>query len=154
MDQMIVIWAVLIVVFLVVEAATAGLASLWFAVGAIVALVVAFFHGALWLQITLFAVVSVITLVLTRPLAKKFVNGRTKATNADRVIGQTASITEKIDNVAGTGAAVVGGRAWTARSAGGEIIQVGTFAKIQSIEGVKLIVVPQPENILADKINA
>ncbi len=150
MEPMNIIWAALVVVFLAVEALTAGLASLWFAVGALAALIAGLFGGALWLQITLFIVVSAVTLVLTRPLAKKFINSRTKRTNADRVIGQTARITERIDNIAGTGAASVGGRVWTARSAGGEVIEEGAFVTIRSIEGVKLIVIPAEASCTAE----
>lgn len=150
MEPMNIIWAALVVVFLAVEALTAGLASLWFAVGALAALIAGLFGGALWLQIALFIVVSAVTLVLTRPLAKKFINSRTKRTNADRVIGQTARITERIDNIAGTGAASVGGRVWTARSAGGEVIEEGAFVTIRSIEGVKLIVIPAEASCTAE----
>ena len=150
MEPMNIIWAALVVVFLAVEALTAGLASLWFAVGALAALIAGLFGGALWLQITLFIVVSAVTLVLTRPLAKKFINSRTKRTNADRVIGQTARITERIDNIAGTGAASVGGRVWTARSAGGEVSEEGAFVTIRSIEGVKLIVIPAEASCTAE----
>ena len=150
MEPMNIIWAALVVVFLAVEALTAGLASLWFAVGALAALIAGLFGGALWLQITLFIVVSAVTLVLTRPLAKKFINSRTKRTNANRVIGQTARITERIDNIAGTGAASVGGRVWTARSAGGEVIEEGAFVTIRSIEGVKLIVIPAEASCTAE----
>ena len=86
MDSIQIIWAALIIVFLIVEAATAGLASIWFAIGALAALILAFIapETVIW-QVVLFIVVSVVTLVLTRPLAKKYVNGRTKPTNADRV---------------------------------------------------------------------
>ena len=150
MEPMNIIWAALVVVFLAVEALTAGLASLWFAVGALAALIAGLFGGALWLHIALFIVVSAVTLVLTRPLAKKFINSRTKRTNADRVIGQTARITERIDNIAGTGAASVGGRVWTARSAGGEVIEEGAFVTIRSIEGVKLIVIPAEASCTAE----
>ena len=150
MEPMNIIWAALVVVFLAVEALAAGLASLWFAVGALAALIAGRFGGALWLQITLFIVVSAVTLVLARPLAKKFINSRTKRTNADRVIGQTARITERIDNIAGTGAASVGGRVWTARSAGGEVIEEGAFVTIRSIEGVKLIVIPAEASCTAE----
>ncbi|MEG1165582.1 MAG: NfeD family protein [Oscillospiraceae bacterium] len=148
---MTIIWAVLIVVFIIVEAATAGLASIWFAVGGVAAIISAFFHAEIWLQITIFVVVSVATLLITRPLAKKYLNTKTESTNADRVIGKVATITERVDNVAGTGSATVGGRAWTARSVSGEILEPGTATVITAIEGVKLIVRPQEQTQAATK---
>ncbi len=150
---MTVAWAVLIVVFLIIEGATAGLTSIWFAAGALTALAVTFLGGPVWLQIVLFIAVSVVTLILTRPLAKKFVNKKIQPTNADKVIGGTATVTERIDNVAGIGAVSVGGRIWTARSATGEIIEEGTLTEIKSIEGVKLLVVPQKAAQTAEKNN-
>lgn len=141
MDRMLIIWTVVIVLSLVLEGATAGLTSIWFAAGALAALVVAIIApGLVALQIALFIVISIVALIFTRPLAKKFVNSKIKATNADRVIGEDAIVTERIDNVAGTGTATVGGRTWTARSLNGEIIEAGTLAKIHKIEGVKLLV--------------
>lgn len=88
MDTIEIIWAGLIVVFLIVEGVTAGLASIWFAAGAVAGLVLALLNVPLGWQITAFIVVSVITLILTRPLAKKYVNKNVRPTNADRVIGR------------------------------------------------------------------
>ena len=139
-----VVWVVLMVVFLAVEAITPGLTSIWFGLGALVALVSAFVGAPVWLQAVLFFVVSIVALVLTRPLARKFVNKRVQATNADKVIGSQATVTERVDNIAGTGAASVGGRIWTARSAGGDVIEAGELTTVKSIEGVKLLLVPQP----------
>ncbi len=141
MDRMLIIWTVVIVLSLVLEGATAGLTSIWFAAGAVAAFIVALIAPRLVaLQIVLFALVSIVAIILTRPLARKFINSNIKATNADRVIGEDAIVTERIDNVAGTGTATVGGRTWTARSLNGEIIEAGTLAKIHKIEGVKLLV--------------
>lgn len=152
METIVIIWAALIVVFLIVEASTAGLASIWFAVGAVAALILALIapDTIIW-QVVLFIVVSVVALIFTRPLAKKYVNSKTKATNADRVIGKVATITERIDNVAGTGTATVGGRVWTARSYNGEQLEAGTSATIKSIDGVKLILQPVAESCKAAK---
>ncbi|PKM74241.1 MAG: NfeD family protein [Firmicutes bacterium HGW-Firmicutes-16] len=140
---MTVVWAVLIVLFLIAEGATAGLTSIWFAAGALTALAAAFLDLPVWLQIVLFIVVSVGTLLMTRPLAKKYVNRKIQPTNADRAIGSVATVTERIDNVAGTGAVTLGGRMWTARSTTGEIVEEGTRTEVTAIEGVKLIVEPQ-----------
>ncbi|NLV86444.1 MAG: NfeD family protein [Clostridiales bacterium] len=141
MDRMLIIWTVVIVLSLVLEGATAGLTSIWFAAGALAALILALISPELVaLQIVIFIVVSIVSIILTRPLAKKFVNSKIKATNADRVIGENAIVTERIDNVAGTGTVTVGGRTWTARSKNGEIIEAGTLARVHEIEGVKLLV--------------
>ena len=141
-----IIWAGLIIVFLLLEAATAGLTSIWFAAGSAAALILAFIAPeAIWWQITLFLVVSAVTLIITRPLAKKYLNTKVKATNADRVIGGMATVTQTIDNVAGTGEASVGGRLWTARSSGDNMIEAGTLVTVQAISGVKLIVAPADE---------
>ena len=137
---MILFWAAATVVFIVVELATVGLASIWFALGALCALIAAALGAKLWLQIVLFFVVSVITLILTRPLVKKYINGKTHATNADRVLGMTAVVKEAVDNLAGTGAVFADGKVWSARSADGAPIEPGTLVTVREIQGVKLIV--------------
>lgn len=135
-----VFWLAGIVVLLVLEAATAGLTCIWFALGALAALVSALFGAQLWLQIVWFLVVSAVSLYLTRPLVKKYVNSETQPTNADMVVGMEAKVTEDIDNLAGTGAVSVGGKVWTARSASGDAIGAGELVRVERIEGVKLIV--------------
>lgn len=135
-----VFWLAGIVVLLVLEAATAGLTCIWFALGALAALVSALFGAPIWLQIVWFLVVSAVSLYLTRPLVKKYVNSETQPTNADMVVGMEAKVTEGIDNIAGTGAVSVGGKVWTARSASGDAIGAGELVRVERIEGVKLIV--------------
>ena len=135
-------WIAALVVFLVVEAVSAGLVSIWFAAGALAALICALLHGPVWLQAIWFVVVSGVTLILTRPLVKKYVNAKSVATNADRNIGRTAVVTERIDDLAGTGAVKLDGVLWTARSSGGEPIEVGTAVTVREIQGVKLMVEP------------
>lgn len=142
-QDIVMVWAILIVVFLIVEGATAGIASIWFALGALVALISVFLGAPVWLQITLFIVVSAVTLFFTRPLARKYVNKRTQPTNADRVIGMTATVTEPVDNIAGKGYVSVGGRLWPARSATGEPIEKDVPVTVKSIDGIKLIVAAQ-----------
>ena len=137
-----VIWGILIVAFLVIEGATAGLASIWFAIGAAAGLIAALCHAPVWLQVLLFVAVSVAALWLTRPLVKKFINGRTEATNADRVIGMTGCVVETVDNISASGVVQMGGKTWTARSLNGENIPEGTLVRAEKIEGVKLMVTP------------
>ena len=144
LSNMSIVWVVLMVVFLVVEAATAGLTCIWFAIGSLAALIAALFDAQLWLQIVWFLVISFVTLYFTRPLVKKYVNSRSQPTNADMVIGKEALVTEDIDNVEATGAVSVGGEVWTARSADGGRIKSGTVVSVLRIEGVKLIVEPVP----------
>lgn len=139
-DNMSIVWVVIMVVFLVVEAATAGLTCIWFAIGALAALIAALFGAPIWLQLVWFFVVSVVTLYFTRPLVLKYVNSRSQPTNADMVIGKEALVTEAVDNVESAGAVAVGGKVWTARSENGEPIEVGSIVTVLRIEGVKLIV--------------
>lgn len=140
-------WLAAFVIFGIVEAATVGLTSIWFALGALVALVAAAVGAQLWLQIVVFIVVSALALAFTRPLAKKCLKGRRVATNTDRVLGQEAKVTEVIDNIAGTGAVYVDGKTWTARSKNGNSIPSGTLVIVQAVEGVKLMVDPVPQPV-------
>lgn len=133
-------WVVALVVFLIVEAVTAGLVSIWFVFGSLVALICAALGAAVWLQIFWFVIVSVATLVLTRPLVKRYVDSRSVATNADRSIGRAAVVTERIDNLAATGAVKLDGVVWTARSTDDAVaIEAGERVTVRAIEGVKLI---------------
>lgn len=133
-------WLVLMVVLFGAEIVSVNLTTIWFALGALAAMISSLCGAALWLQILWFLVVSVLTLVLTKPLVKKFVNSKTQATNADMVIGQTCVVIEPIDNLKGTGAVTVGGKTWTARSDAGDVFAPGERVKAVRIEGVKLIV--------------
>ena len=134
-------WVAALVVFLIVEAVTAGLVSIWFVFGSLVALICAALGAAVWLQIFWFVIVSVATLVLTRPLVKRYVDSRSVATNADRSIGRAAVVTERIDNLAATGAVKLDGVGWTARSTDDAVaIETGERVTVRAIEGVKLIV--------------
>lgn len=139
--NMTVVWLVAMIILLVIEGLVPGLVSIWFAAGALVAMVAALFGAPLWLQIVWFLVVSIALLALTRPLAKKYVNSRTMPTNADRIIGKDCVVTEEIDNLRGTGAVSVDGKVWTARLDHGEgVVPVGSIVKAVRIDGVKLIV--------------
>ena len=141
-DMATVIWIGAMVLFGVVEAATAGLTSIWFVLGSVAGLIAAICDGPVWLQLTLFFVVSIVSLAATRPLVKKLMGKSIVATNADRVLGAQARVTEAIDNTLPTGAVYVGGKTWTARSESGEPIPVGTIVRVGRMEGVKLYVQP------------
>ena len=140
------VWAALIVVFLILEGMTAGLVTIWFAVGALAAMLASIFGAPLWLQLVWFFVISIAALCITRPLARKYINGKIQATNADMYVGKECLVLETIDNVAGTGSVKVAGKVWTARSAGDSVTPEGTRDEAARIEGVKLIVKPIMEN--------
>lgn len=143
---MIIVWLVAFLVFLVVEMLTAGLASIWFAIGALAAFICALIAPDLiWLQVVWFIVVSAVTLIATRPLAKKYLNSSRNQTNADRIIGMVGAVTERIDNFGGTGCVYIGGKTWTARSENGQPIESGTLVTGIRIEGVTLFVLPAPK---------
>ena len=133
-------WLALLVVFLAAEAATVSMVSLWFAVSALVALLVALLGGPGWLQGTLFLVISAVLLALLRPLVKRYVSPRITATNVDSVIGSTGLVTAAIDNVSAAGQVKLGAMEWMARSTSGQPIPVGTRVKVDKIEGVKVYV--------------
>ena len=139
-------WLVLLILFAAGEAATVGLTSIWFAAGALVALIAALLGGALWIQITLFLAVSILCMAAVRPLAKKHLNSKVEHTNADRVLGQEAQVTEDIDNIHGRGAVIIRGVTWTARSQDDSPIPAGTMVRVLRIEGVKVFVerIPAP----------
>ena len=138
----VIFWAVAVVAFVILELATVGLASIWFALGALCALIAALLGAPVWLQIVWFAIVSVATLLLTRPLAKKYINSKTMATNADRVIGSRAVVKERIDELAGSGAVLADGKMWSARTVDGSTAEPGDVVIVREIRGVKLIVDP------------
>ena len=146
MDLMIWIWLGAAVLFGIVEALTAGLVSIWFVAGSAAALIGAFLGAGLGVQVALFLVVSAAALAATRPLVKRWTSGKAVPTNADRVLGQTAKVTEAVDNENAAGAVYVDGKTWTARSADGSVIPAGTRVTVERIEGVKLFVKPCEKN--------
>ena len=138
-------WLALLILFSVGEAITVGLTSVWFAVGALGALLCAMVGGNIWLQIGVFLALSGVALALVRPLAKKFLTPGYSATNADRVIGREAVVTQQIDNLQGQGQVNIAGQTWTARSEDDTIIPEGTLVRVLRIEGVKVFVSPKEE---------
>ena len=139
--SMSVIWLIAMVILLVVEAMVPGLISIWFAIGALAALISALFHAPVWLQLVWFFAISILTPVLTRPFVKKYVNSRVTPTNADVVIGKDAVVTERIDNLHAQGAVMLDGKVWTARTEKEQVtVEAGETVRVLRIEGVKLIV--------------
>lgn len=133
-------WLIAFIALVAGEAATVGLVCIWFAAGAVGGFVTAVFDGPVWLQLIVFAAVSALTLALVRPAASRFAHPKRSPTNADRVIGQTAAVTETIDNESSAGQVTVLGQVWTARSELGVVIPKGSQVKVKRIEGVKVFV--------------
>ncbi len=134
-------WAVLLMLFAVIEIVTPQMTTIWLAASSGVALIVAFFlPNVIWLQILVFVLVSVILLIFTRKLSQRILKGKKKRLNADRCIDQQAVVTEDINNLLGKGQVNIKGAIWTARSENDEIIQKGELVTVKRIEGVKVIV--------------
>ena len=135
-----IIWLMLMVLFIMAESSTVSMVSLWFAVGALVALVVSLLGGAVWLQCVVFFVVAAVLLALLRPVAKKYFTPKLTKTNVDAIVGQTGIVCAAIDNRENRGQVKLNGMDWTARSESGEAIDEGTYVKVVRVAGVKVFV--------------
>ena len=137
-----ILWFVLLVVFLLAEASTVTVVSLWFAAGALAALIISFLSGPLWLQFAVFVAVSVLLLWMLRPIIRKHFKPRVTATNIDAVIGKEGMIILPVNNMMAQGKLTLDGMEWSARSSSGEEIPENTRVRIDRVEGVKLFVTP------------
>ncbi|MGE5604309.1 MAG: NfeD family protein [Bacteroidota bacterium] len=133
-------WLGMAVVLSIVEAVTAGLVTIWLVLGALAAWVCALIGLSFLFQLFAFLIISYASLVITRPIVKKWLSHKTVKTNADRFIGQVGLVIEKIDAVEGTGQVKVGGQIWSAVPASCNVIELGTKVRINAITGVKLVV--------------
>ena len=136
------IWLILTVAFLIVEAATVTMTSLWFAGGCLAALAVALLGGSWGIQIGTALVVSAALLACLRPMVRKHFTPKLTKTNVDAVIGSKGYVLSEIDNVSATGKVKLGAMEWTARSTNGSVIPAGTQVQVDKIEGVKAFVSP------------
>lgn len=135
------VWLAAMIILIVIEIVTVGLTTIWFAIGALVAIIVAMFGGGLILQLAVFLIVSLGMLIFTRPLAIRYINNTRTRTNYEGIIGKIVRITQDVDNIAGQGCAVVNGQEWTVRAVEDKIkIAEGSLAKVVDIKGVRLIV--------------
>lgn len=134
------IWMGLLIVFGAGEAITVGLTSIWFAAGALAALICSMAGGNMALQIILFFVVSALSIAAFRPIAQKYIYNKVEPTNIDSIIGREVLVTEKISNLQAAGAVSISGLTWSARSADNADIPSGTLVRILRIEGVKVFV--------------
>ena len=144
---MVVLWTVLLLLFIFTEVMTVSLVSMWFAAGALAAVICALLEGQLWLQLVLFFGVSGGMLLLLRPVAKKYFTPKLTKTNIDAVVGSTGKVTARIDNDAAQGQVKLGAMEWTARSTDGSVIAEGTLIRVDKIEGVKAFVSPVEEKV-------
>lgn len=134
-------WLIAMILFIVGEMISVGLTSIWFAAGALVALILAAFGGGVVSQAVVFLLVSGILLWFTRPWAKKFINARVQKTNVDSVVGERTQTTERVSNLEQTGRAMVLGQDWSVRTENdNEIIEAGKMVEVIRVSGVKLIV--------------
>lgn len=146
MNWAVIIWLGLLLVFLIVEALCPfHLVSIWFAVGALLALLISLTGAAVWLQVAVFLVVSCALLASLWPLVRKVLNPHHTATNIDSVIGSQGLVTQEIDNLSAQGQVKLGAMYWTARSSSGEPIAAGEKIRVDAIEGVKVLVSPVRE---------
>ncbi len=136
------LWFGLLVLFVLVEAATVNMVSAWFACGALAAMLTGLLGAEVWLQVLVFITVSAVTLALLRPIARKHFNPRITRTNVDALTGKTCLCVTAIDNLEGVGQVKIGDIEWSARSTGGDPIPAGTQVKIDRVEGVKVYVTP------------
>ena len=144
----VVFWLILLIILVAIEIATMGLTTIWFAGGAFVAIIAAALNTPLYVQITLFLIVSVVLLLFTRPIAMKYFNKDRIKTNAESLIGKQAVVTEDIDNLLAVGLVSINGQEWTARNVvDGMKIPKGTVVIARAISGVKLIVEERREGM-------
>ncbi|MBO5868084.1 MAG: NfeD family protein [Oscillospiraceae bacterium] len=146
MTGMAIFWLVLLILFLMAEGATAALTTIWFAAGAMAAMIAAALDGALWLQISLFVLVSILLLLALRPLLKTYITPRQTKTNIDAILGKQGVVLEEINNLKATGRVKLGAMEWSARSADDAVIPVNAVIRVEKIEGVKVLV-KQEENV-------
>jgi len=141
MDYNVLLWIGIMLVLMMIEAATMNLVTIWLAIGALASVFATLMGaGGVW-QFAVFVIVSGIMLIFTRPLVKKYVSTRYQKTNSDSLIGRTARITQTVNNRLETGTAFLDGKEWSVRTEDdGQILNEGEMVKVLQIEGVKLIV--------------
>ena len=135
-----VFWLAAMVVFIVAEAMTVTLVSIWFVVGALGAIVVALLGGGLALQVTVFLALAIVLLFSLRGVVRKHFAPRVVKTNIDSVIGATGTVVTPVNNIAALGQVQINGVEWSARSTTGSHIPAGALVKVDKIEGVKVFV--------------
>ncbi len=139
MDNLVYVWVGLIVLFLMIEGATMGLTTIWFAIGSIFSMLAALFGWSLQVQIGLGIIVSFILFFFTRPVALKYLKVGHVKTNVNAIIGKTGVVhLDTTENERGQ--VKVNGQIWTAVSKDQTPLKKGTEIEVVAVEGVKLIV--------------
>lgn len=139
-------WIIIFIVLLIIEIATLGLTTVWFAAGALAAFLAGILGAGLAVQIVLFLVVSIVLLVLTRPVALKYFNNKRQSTNVESMIGRQGVALETIDTIKSQGLVEVDGETWSARTDEPEgVIPKDTVVSVEGVQGVKLIVKKKEE---------
>ena len=141
------IWLAVLLICIAAEVATVGMTSLWFAMGALAALIASAFRAPVIVQVVLFVAVSGASLWLLRPVAKKHFTPKLTRTNVDAIIGTEGIVTDRIDNIHSVGTVKLAAMQWSARSTSGDPIEPGTRIKVVRIEGVKVYVTPVEDKI-------
>lgn len=141
MNEVLIFWLIVLILSIIVEVISLGLTSIWFAGGALAAILAAILHAPFALQMVLFLAVSLLLLFFTRPIAVKYFNKDRVRTNIESMIGRQAIVISEIDNLQGTGQVTVGGQEWSAKSSDDSIrLAVGAVVEVVDVSGVKLIV--------------
>ena len=141
MSEQVVFWLIVLAIAAIVELLTMGLTSIWFAGGAVVACIVAIFVPYFWVQVIIFAAVTLVLLIFTRPVAVRYFNKNRLKTNAEGLVGERAIVVSEIDNLKGIGEVTIRGIDWSARTeVDGTVIPRNAAVIIKRIEGNKLIV--------------
>lgn len=141
-------WLIALAILLIIEIATLGLTTIWFAGGALAAFFFAMAHVNIFVQFVVFIVVSLLLLFFTRPVAVKYFNGHRVKTNYEGLIGKEARVIERIDNFNQTGRVIINGQEWMARSKNDlKNIEIEARVFVCDIKGVKAIVSEKKEDI-------
>ncbi len=135
-------WFIAMIAFLIIEGVTISLVSLWFAGGALAAMIATLFSAAIPVQLTVFVAVSALCLFICRPLFRKYIRPHVMATNINTLVGKVVLVTEKIQNLEGRGTIKVNDVTWTARSTSGTPIESGRTVRVDRVEGAKVYVSP------------
>lgn len=135
-----VLWLIGIVVFAVLEGVTYQMISIWFVFGAVGGLITSLITDSFPIQMTVFLALSVLMLAILRPLSMKLVKNQDFKSNTDSLVGKEVLITQEVSNIKGTGQGKINGMVWTVRSEEDTPLPAGETARIERIEGVKLIV--------------
>ena len=135
------VWLVILIVCIVVEAATWGVVSVWFAFGAGAAFIAGYLGAPAAVQWTVFAAVSLFSLLITRPIVRKVMRFRITPTNQELDIGKTAVVTETVNNNENCGRVSLNGVEWSARSGNGDVLEIGSSVTVIDMAATTLTVI-------------